>query len=199
MLRPTWFSRLASTVPAPLQSCWFSRLVPTIRRCSGPVRFSHLVPTVPPPRTHRALPPGIDPPSSAPVPPGSPLRSPPPLPSAAGDALRMRVWLFSHLCPCCVTRLHRDVAPSNGQAGCWKSPPPSADSWSSCEPVCQGVGSGATRLLPKPRRFGEADPTPCAREHHWGLGCHRNSETGDIVRGAAPRARSHHLYFLLSD
>lgn len=130
MLHPTWFSHLASTIPALLQSC----------------RFSHLAPILPALlRTHQVLPSGTHRATTAPDPPASPVRYPPsqhcsgparfsspvpavlpPLPSAAGDALRMRAWLFTHLCPCCITWLHRDVASNNGLAGCWKSPPPSA-------------------------------------------------------------------------
>nr|XP_021400264.1 collagen alpha-2(I) chain-like [Lonchura striata domestica] len=71
---------------------------PPCHRRSGPARFSPPVPAVPPP-----------------------------LPSAAGDALRIPVRLFAHLCPCCITGLHGDVASSSALAGCWKSPPPSAD------------------------------------------------------------------------
>lgn len=52
--------------------------------------------------------------------------------------------------------------------------PQQTDSWSSwrrvrSKPVWLGAGAGATRLPPKSRRFGEADPTPCAREHPRGV------------------------------
>lgn len=80
---------------------------PASRHCSGPARFSPPVSTVLPP-----------------------------LPTAAGDALRMRVWLFTPLCPCCITWLHCDVASNKGLAGCWKSPPPSANRLLELPGVC---------------------------------------------------------------
>lgn len=144
------------------------------------------------------LPSGTRHPGAAPDPAGSPLRYPPchrlsgparfsppvpavlpPLPAAAGDALRMRVRLFTHLCPCCITWLHRDVASSSALAGCWKSLTPSL---SRQTPGAPGLCPQQTRPPPKSQLFGEADPAPCAESipgecREPGPGWHKNLAT----------------------